>query len=120
MGVTGEQTLRALVVRQLTAWTYAELAFHLADSATYRASCRIGALMKPPSKSALAAAVDRVRPATLARLNDAVVTSPAGRKPEPARTVRMDATVVPAAIRHSTDSSLSFDAVRVLDRRSFA
>src|ERR1043166_5630556 len=31
-GLTGEQTLRVLVVRQLTGWTYAELAFHLADS----------------------------------------------------------------------------------------
>ena len=31
-GLTGDQTLRLLVVRQLTGWTYAELAFHLADS----------------------------------------------------------------------------------------
>ena len=28
-GLTGEQTLRILVVRQFTGWTYAELAFHL-------------------------------------------------------------------------------------------
>jgi len=35
---------------------------------------------------------------------------------EPARTVRMDATVVPAAIPHPTDSNLLLDAVRVLDR----
>jgi IS5 family transposase len=115
-GLTGEQTLRVLVLRQLTEWTYAELAFHLADSATYRAFCRIGALMKPPSKSALAAAVDRIRPATLATMNEGLVTSAVARKVEPARTVRMDATVVPAAIHHPTDSNLLLDAVRVLDR----
>jgi len=115
-GLTGEQTLRVVVVRQLTGWTYAELAFHLADSPTYRAFCRIAALAKPPSKSALAAAVDRVRPATLAGMNDRLVTSAPASKLEPARTVRMDATVVPAAIHPPTDSNLLLDAVRVLDR----
>lgn len=115
-GLTGEQTLRVLVVRQLTGWTYDELAFHLADSATYRAFCRIDALAKPPSRSALAAAVERVQPATLAAMNDQLVTSGAARKVEPARTVRMDATVVPAAIHHPTDSNLLWDAVHGLDR----
>ena len=115
-GLTAEQTVRVLVVRQLTGWTYAELAFHLADSATYRAFCRIGALAKAPSKSALAATVDRVRPATLAAMNDRLVTSVAARAVEPARTVRMDATVVSMAIHHPTDSSLLRDAVRVMDR----
>src|SRR5829696_6332394 len=99
-GLTGEQTVRILVLRQLTGWTYAELAFHLADSATYRAFGRIDALATSPSKSALAAAVDRVRPATLAAMNDQLVASAVARKVEPARTVRMDATVVPAAIHH--------------------
>ena len=115
-GLSGEQTLRILVVRQLTGWTYAELAFHLADSATYRAFCRLGALTAAPSRSALAATLRRVRPATLAALNDQLVTSAAARAVEPARTVRMDATVVPVAIHPPTDSSLLYDAVRVLDR----
>jgi IS5 family transposase len=115
-GITAEQTLRSVVVRQLTGWTYAELAFHLADSASYRAFCRIGALARAPSKSALAAAIDRVRPATLATMNDLLVTSETARAIDPARTVRMDATVVPMAIHHPTDSSLLRDAVRVMDR----
>ena len=115
-GLTAEQTLRSLVVRQLTGWTYAELAFHLADSVSYRAFCRIGALSKAPSKSALADTIDRVRPATLATMNDLLVTSEPARALDPARTVRMDATVVPMAIHHPTDSSLLRDAVRVMDR----
>jgi IS5 family transposase len=115
-GVTDEQTARVIVLRQLTGWTYAELAFHLADSATYRAFCRIDALTKAPSKSALAAAVERVQPATLAAMNAHLVTSAAARKVEPGRTVRMDATAVPATLHHPTDSALLWDAVRVLDR----
>ena len=115
-GLSGEQTLRLLIVRQLTGWTYAELAFHLADSLTYRAFRRVSALVAPPSKSALAATLRRVSAATLAALNDALVTSPAARVVERGRTVRMDATVVPVAIHHPTDSNLLLDSVRVLDR----
>lgn len=116
-GLTGEQTLRLIILRQLTGWTYAELACHLADSATYRAFSRVGALLAPPSKSAVAEHIRRVRPETLDALNQLVVTSPAARAVEKARTVRMDATVVPVAIHHPTDSGLLSDAVRVLDRR---
>ena len=115
-GLSGEQTLRLLLLRQLTGWTYAELSFHLVDSMTSRAFCRVGALVATPSTSALAATLRRVRPATLATLNDQLVTSPAARRVERAQTVRMDATVVPVAIHPPTDSSLLLDAVRVLDR----
>ena len=55
-------------------------------------------------------------PLTLAAQNDTLVTSAAARAIEPARTVRMDATVVPVAIHPPTDSSLLLDAVRVLHR----
>jgi len=115
-GLTAEQTLRILILRQLTGWSYAELAFHLADSATYRAFCRLGALRATPAKSALQDTLRRITPATLATMNGRLVTSGAARAVEPARTVRMDATVVPAAIHHPTDSSLLYDGVRVLDR----
>lgn len=115
-GLSGEQTLRLLIVRQLTDWTYAELAFHLADSLTYRAFCRLSALAPTPSKSALAATLRRVSPRTLAELNNRLVTSSAARAVESAKTVRMDATVVPVAIHPPTDSSLLLDAVRVLER----
>ncbi len=107
-------------LRQLTGWTYAELAFHLADSQTYRAFCRVGALVATPSKSALAATLRRVRPTTLAALNDQLVTSALARAIEPARTVRMDATVVPVAIHPPTDSSLLLAPVQVSMDGGFA
>jgi len=96
-------SLRLLLVRQLTGWTYAELAFHLADSMTYRAFCRVSALVATPSKSALAATLRRVTPRTLAVLNDQLITSAAARAIEPARTVRMDATVVPRVKRRAME-----------------
>ena len=79
-GLSGEQTLRLLIVRQLTGWTNAELAFHLADSLTYRAFCRVSALVAAPSKSALAATLRRVSAATLAALNDALDQSGRARR----------------------------------------
>lgn len=115
-GLNGDQVLRLLMVRQLTGWTYEELAFHLVDSTTYRTFCRVNALQTPPKKSAIAEAMRRVQAATLATLNEQLVSSPGARALEPATTVRMDATTVPVAIHHPTDSHLLFDAVRVLDR----
>src|SRR2546427_235527 len=60
--------------------------------------------------------INHAHAAQFAAINDLLVTSAAARAVEPARTVRMDATVVPMAIHPPTDSSLLCDAVRVLQR----
>ncbi|MCK4773927.1 MAG: transposase, partial [Candidatus Krumholzibacteria bacterium] len=52
-GMSAEQVLRALLVKQMNGYSYDQLAFHLADSATYRTFCRIGSFERPPSKSTL-------------------------------------------------------------------
>lgn len=115
-GLTGEQVLRMAVARQLNDWTYAELAFHLADSVSYRTFCRVETLKAPPSKSAVAANIRAVRPRTLAALNDLLVTGAAARVVESGQTVRIDATVVPVTIHPPTDSTLLLDGIRVLER----
>jgi IS5 family transposase len=115
-GLSGDQVLRLALARQLNGWTYAELAFHVADSASYRTFCRLSPLAPTPSKSALAANLRALRPETLATLNDRLVTSAAARTVEPGRTVRIDSTVVPAAIHPPTDSTLLVDGIRVLLR----
>ena len=115
-GLTGDQVLRMLVARQLNGWTYAELAFHLADSGSYQTFCRVSGFGPAPSKSALAANLRRVRPETLATLNDLLVTGNAARAVETGRAVRIDSTVVPVAIHPPTDSALLLDGVRVLLR----
>ncbi len=115
-GLTGDQVLRLALARQLNGWTYAELAFHVADSASYRTFCRLSPLAPTPSKSALAANLRALRPETLATLNDRLVTSAAARTVETGRTVRIDSTVVSAAIHPPTDSALLVDGIRVLLR----
>jgi transposase, IS5 family len=116
VGLTGDQVLRLAVARQLNGWTYAELAFHVADSASYRTFCRLSPLVPAPSKSALADNLRALRPATLATLNDRLVTGPAARTVETGRTVRIDSTVVEASIHAPTDSALLVDGIRVLLR----
>lgn len=115
-GLSGDQVLRIALVRQMNSWSYAELAFHLADSASYRTFCRVGPLDASPSKSALASNLRLIRPATLAAINDVVVTSAAARAVESGRTVRIDSTVVEAWVHAPTDSSLLYDGIRVLLR----
>jgi IS5 family transposase len=63
-GLTAEQVLRALIVKQLTDFTYEDLAFHIIDSAFYRAFCRLG-FDDGVSKSALQRDIKKLRPETL-------------------------------------------------------
>ncbi len=115
-GLTGDQVIRISVIRQMNSWTYAELAFHLADSVSYSTFCRVGSLNRTPSKSALAANLRKLRPATLQEINQLIVRSADTMGIERGRTVRIDSTVVETWIHAPTDSSLLFDGVRVLLR----
>lgn len=115
-GLTGDQVIRIALVRQMNGWTYAELAFHLADSASYGAFCRVGAFSGTPSKSAVAANLRKLRPHTLHEINQLIVLSAATLGIERGRTVRIDSTVVEAWVHAPTDSSLLFDGIRVLLR----
>ncbi len=48
-GMSAEQVLRAAVIKQMNQFTYRELAFHLADSRSYRTFCRVGIAEPTPS-----------------------------------------------------------------------
>jgi transposase, IS5 family len=113
-GMSGEQVLRALVVKQANGFSYEELAFHLADSQSYRAFCLIGFADKPPKKSTLQRNLKQVRAETLERINRALVATAQRQGIEDGRRLRSDATVVETAIHEPTDSSLLVDCVRVL------
>src|SRR5262249_20479828 len=115
-GMSGEQVLRALLVKQANGFSYEELAFHLADSQSYRAFCLIGFADKPPTKSTLQRNLKQVRAETLERINRALVASAQRQGIEEGRRLRSDATVVEASIHEPTDSSLLVDCVRVLTR----
>ena len=115
-GMTAEQVLRAFVVKQMNGYSYEELAFHLADSCTYRSFCRFGIAEKPPTKSRLQKNIKRVQADTWAAINRKLVLHAAVNGIEAGRKVRIDATVVESNIHAPTDSSLLWDCVRVLAR----
>ena len=115
-GMSAEQVLRAVIVKQMNGFSYDELAFHLADSSTYRAFCRLGIATKPRKKSALQENIKRLRPATLEEVNRMTLGLAQEEGVEDGRKVRGDCTAVETHVHRPTDSSLLNDCVRVLTR----
>ena len=115
-GVSGDQALRVLLVKQMNGFSYEELHFHLLDSASYRTFCRFGALESVPSRSAVAENVKKVRAQTLEEINRVLLKRAARDGVEKGRKVRIDSTVVEAHIHEPSDSGLLWDSVRVLTR----
>lgn len=115
-GLSGEQVLRMLLVKQMTGFSYVKLAFHLGDSTAYRAFCRLGIGDKPPSVSRLKMNLKRVRAETLEKIHWGVLMEASARGVEKGRKVRIDCTVTGTLIHEPSDSSLLWDCVRVLTR----
>ena len=115
-GMSGEQVLRAVVLKQMHGWSYDDLAFHLADSDTFRTFCRIGMMDECPKRSALADNIKRLKPATLESINRLIVGHAKNKGIEKGKKSRVDSTVIDANIHHPLDSSLLFDVVRTLTR----
>jgi IS5 family transposase len=114
-GLSGEQVLRALVVKQLNGFSYRELAFHLADSISYAKFCELG-WNQAASKSTLAACIKAIRAGTLEQINRLLVGEARIKKVDDGKRVRVDTTVVESNIHQPLDSNLLFDSVRVLTR----
>lgn len=115
-GMSGEQVLRALVIKQANGFSYEQLAFHLADSQSYRAFCLIGFADEPPKKSTLQRNIKLVRAETLERINRKLVAHAQEQGIEDGKRLRSDSTVIEAAIHEPSDSRLLVDCVRVLTR----
>jgi transposase, IS5 family len=115
-GLSADQVLRILVVKQMNGFSYRELAFHLADSRSYRTFCRLGITDRVPTKSALHANLKALRPATLEAINRLLVGAAQRAEVETGETARTDCTVVESNIHEPSDSELLWDCVRVLTR----
>jgi IS5 family transposase len=115
-GMSGDQVLRVMLVKQMNGFSYEELHFHLIDSASYRTFCRFGVLEDVPAKSTVAENVKKVRAETLEEINRLLVKRAAKAGVEKGRKVRVDSTVVEANIHDPSDASLLWDCVRVLTR----
>jgi IS5 family transposase len=115
-GMSAEQVLRAAIVKQMFGYSYELLPFHLTDSISLRAFCRIGIADKGFKKSAIAKNIKRISPATWEQINRMLVHHGNEQKVERGRQARFDCTVMESNIHAPTDSTLLFDCVRVLVR----
>ncbi len=115
-GMTAEQTLRALIIKQLNGFSYEVLAFHLADSVSYRRFCRIGAFDKAPKRSCLQKNIKQISAETIEWIHQVVLTDARTDGIETGRKARIDCTVVETNIHEPSDSDQLWDSVRVLSR----
>src|ERR1700693_4946131 len=114
-GLPAESVLRCGLLKQHRQLSYEELAFHLEDSASFRAFARLP-LSWTPKKSVLHKTISVIRAETWEAINRAVLVSAREEKIEPGRMVRVDSTVTAALMHEPSDSSLLWDAVRVMTR----
>ena len=77
--MSGEQVLRAAILKQMHGCSYPDLTFGLADSPTFRTFCRIGMVDEAPKKATLADNIKRVKPETMEAVNKLTRLTP--RKP---------------------------------------
>jgi len=115
-GMSGDEVLRVLVLKQMNGFSYDDLEFHLKDSGTYRTFCGIGLMDEAPSRSTMQENVKKLRWRTLEKINRLVVERAKQEGIETGEKVRVDSTTVESHIHRPTDSGLLYDGVRVLVR----
>jgi IS5 family transposase len=107
--------LRCALLKQQRQLSYEELAFHLEDSASFRAFARLP-LAWSPKKSVLHQTIAAIRAETWEAVNQALLASAKADRLESGATVRLDSTVTQALMHEPSDSTLLWDAVRVMTR----
>ena len=114
-GLPAEAVLRCALLKQYRQLSYQELAFHLEDSASFRAFGRLP-ISWTPKKAVLQKTISAITAASWEAINRTVVTGAKRTKQEPAAMVPIDSTVIEALMHAPSDSSLLWDAVRVMVR----
>src|ERR1700690_677286 len=114
-GLSAESVLRCGLLKQHRQLSYEELAFHLEDSASFRAFARLP-LGWSPKKSVLHKTMSVISAASWEAINQAVVMSARREKLDDGAMVRIASTVTEVLMHAPTDSSLLWDAVRVMMR----
>ena len=112
-GLPAESALLCALLKQYRQLSYEELAFHLEDSASFRAFARLP-LSWTPKKSVLHKTISAIRAETWEAINHAVLASARAEKIETGGVI--DSTVTAALMHEPSDSSLLWDAVRLMAR----
>ena len=118
-GLPAKSALRCGLLKQHRQLSYEELAFHLENSSSFRAFARLP-LSWTPKKSVLHKTISAIRAETWEAINRTILASAREERLEPGRMVRLDSTVTAALMHEPSDSSLLWDAVRVMVRLSQA
>ncbi len=114
-GLSAESILRCALLKQYRQLSYQELAFHLSDSASFRAFARLP-LHWCPKKSVLQETISAIGAETWERINRCLLASARETKVETGTLLRLDSTVTETTIHEPSDSSLLCDAVRIMVR----
>jgi transposase, IS5 family len=114
-GMSAEQVVRVMVVKQLTKVSYEKLSYLLLDSRGYDGFCGLPKA-KRFSASTLQSNVSRVRAESLELLNRAMMQIAKAEGIESGEKLRGDTTNIETDIHPPTDSSLLGDTNRVLIR----
>jgi IS5 family transposase len=107
-GLPAESALRCALLKQHRQLSYEELAFHLEDSASFRAFARLP-LSWTPKKSVLHKTISAIRAETWEAINHAALASARAEKIETGGVIRLDSTVTAALMHEPSDSSLLWD-----------
>src|SRR6202142_2219005 len=114
-GLPAETVMRCGLLKQHRQLSYEELAFHLEDSSSFRAFARLP-LSWTPKKSVLHIPISAIRAETWEAINRILLASARQEKVEVGKVARLDSTVTAALLHEPSDSSLLWDAVRVMVR----
>lgn len=112
-GLPAEAVLRCALLKQYRQLSYQELAFHLEDSASFRAFARLPWGWSP-KKSVLHKTISVIRAETWEEINRVLLASARQDKVENGKVLRVDSTVTAALIHEPSDSSLLWDTMRVM------
>ena len=114
-GMTADQVLRCVILKQYRELTYEELAFYLEDSRAFRSFSRLE-MGEYPGKSILQENIKNLTEETWEALHHLILEYAAGAKIENGKKVRVDSTAIETNIHRPTDSSLLWDGIRVMTR----
>ena len=114
-GITASQTLRALTLMRIKNWDYRELRERINDGYTLRGFTQFDG-HPVPKHDAFNRAFNRLTPATLEAVNQAVVQAAVALGLEDGKNLRVDTTVVETNIHYPTDATLLWDTVRTITR----
>lgn len=114
-GLTAEQVLRCVVLKQFRSLSYEELAFHLEDSKSFRAFARLE-MGQYPSSSALQENIKPLSEETWEAVHICLMQYAMEAGIETGRKVRIDSTVVESNIHDPSDSTLLWDGIRIITR----